>query len=184
MRQRAKVVPRARGRVLEIGMGTGLNLSVYDRAQVRALAGLEPSVALRARAVARAQALGLQLDFLGLDGQDIPAPDHAYDTVVTTFTLCTIPDASRALAEMRRVLAPDGQLLFAEHGRAPDAGVARWQRRLNGAWRAIAGGCNLDREIPRLIRDAGFRIAEIDALYLPGPKLLTYNYWGVALPTT
>jgi ubiquinone/menaquinone biosynthesis C-methylase UbiE len=182
MRQRAKVVPRARGRVLEIGIGSGLNLGVYDRAHVGTLCGLEPSEGLRTRAAARARQLGIALDFVGLDGQDIPAADHTFDTVVTTFTLCSIPDASRALREMRRVLRPDGQLLFAEHGVAPDASVARWQHRLNGAWRTLAGGCNMNRDIPALIRGAGFRPTELDALYLPGPKVLTYNYWGVAVP--
>ena len=181
-RQREKVVPRARGRVLEVGMGSGLNLAVYDRARVGAIAALEPSLALREVARSRAAERGLTVDFIGLDGEQIPADDRSFDTVVTTFTLCSIPDAPRALAEMRRVLKPDGQLLFAEHGVSPDVGIARWQHRVNGVWRVISGGCNLDRPIPDLIRSAGFRIAELDALYLPGPKLLTYNYWGAAVP--
>jgi len=183
-RQRERVVPRARGRVLEVGMGSGLNLAVYDRAHVSTIAALEPSLALREVARSRAAERGLSVDFIGLDGEQIPADDHAFDTVVSTYTLCSIPDAPRALAEMRRVLKPDGQLLFAEHGVSPDVGIARWQHRVNGVWRVISGGCNMDRAIPDLIRGAGFRIAELDALYLPGPKLLTYNYWGSAVPVS
>src|SRR5690606_23273934 len=106
-----------------------------------------------------------------------PLADGSVDTVLTTYTLCTIPDVARALREMRRVLAPGGVLLFSEHGRAPGPGVVRWQNRLNGMWSAIAGGCNLNRAIDSLLRDAGFAI-EVETMYLPGPRLATFNYWG------
>ena len=180
-RQRAKVVPRATGRVLEVGLGSGLNLPVYDPRQVAKVWALEPSEALQDRARRRAAAAGIAVEFIGLTGEQIPAADASFDTVVSTFTLCSIPDAARALGEMRRVLAPGGALLFAEHGSAPDAGVARWQARLNPVWRVLSGGCNMDRRIPELIRAAGFCLDELETMYLPGPKVLTFNYWGRAV---
>src|SRR3569832_2370886 len=134
MRQRAKVVPLAQGRVLEIGIGSGLNLSFYDRGRIAKLWGLEPSEELRRIARERARAAGMDVEFLGLPGEQIPLEDGSVDTVVTTYTLCTIPDVARALGEMRRVLVPGGTMLFSEHGRAPDVGVARWQDRLDCVW--------------------------------------------------
>lgn len=181
MRQRRKVVPLAYGRVLEIGIGSGLNLEFYDRSRVEHLWGLEPSPEMRKLAAARARELGIDVEFLDLPGEHIPLADGSVDTVLTTYTLCTIPDVARALREMRRVLAPGGVLLFSEHGRAPDPGVVRWQNRLNGMWSAIAGGCNLNRAIDSLLRDAGFAI-EVETMYLPGPRLFTFNYWGRAKP--
>src|SRR5690554_4682018 len=158
MRQRRKVVPLTYGRVLEIGIGSGRNLEFYDRSRVEHLWGLEPSPEMRKLAAARARELGIDVEFLDLPGEHIPLADGSVDTVLTTYTLCTIPDVARALREMRRVLAPGGVLLFSEHGRAPDPGVVRWQNRLNGMWSAIAGGCNLNRAIDSLLRDAGFAI--------------------------
>ncbi|HEY8514320.1 MAG TPA: class I SAM-dependent methyltransferase [Candidatus Binatia bacterium] len=181
MRQRRKVVPLAYGRVLEIGIGSGRNLEFYDRSRVEHLWGLEPSPEMRKLAAARARELGIDVEFLDLPGEHIPLADGSVDTVLTTYTLCTIPDVARALREMRRVLAPGGVLLFSEHGRAPDPGVVRWQNRLNGMWSAIAGGCNLNRAIDSLLRDAGFAI-EVETMYLPGPRLFTFNYWGRAKP--
>jgi ubiquinone/menaquinone biosynthesis C-methylase UbiE len=182
MRQRGKIVPAARGRVLEVGIGTGLNLSFYDHEKVEKVWGLDPSGDLRDRAARRAADAGLDVEFMGLSGEEIPVDDASFDTVVITYTLCTIPDAPRALGEMRRVLKPEGRLLFCEHGEAPDPDVARWQRRLNPAWRKISGGCNLDRKVPALVEDAGFAIEGLETMYLPGIKILTYNYWGAATP--
>lgn len=181
-RQRAKVVPRARGRVLEIGIGSGLNLPFYDRSRVEALVGIEPAAELRALATVRARESGLDCRLLDASAEDIPLDDRSVDTVVTTYTLCTIPDAPRALAEMRRVLRPGGELLFSEHGRAPDASVRRWQDRLNPLWRRIGGGCNLNRQIDALVRDAGFSIAGVDSMYVPGPRPMTFTTWGAATP--
>jgi len=178
--QRQKVVPQARGRVLEIGIGSGLNLAFYDRGRVAKLWGLEPSEALRRIAHERARAAGIEVEFLGLPGEQIPLEDASVDTVVTTYTLCTIPGVERALGEMRRVLVPGGSLLFSEHGRAPDAGVARWQDRLDRIWGQVAGGCHLNRAIADLIGNAGFRMAEADTMYVPGPRPFTYTYWGRA----
>jgi ubiquinone/menaquinone biosynthesis C-methylase UbiE len=182
MRQRAKVVPLARGRVLEIGLGSGLNLAFYDKGKLEKLFGLEPSAELRAIAAGRAREASLDVEFVGLRGEEIPLDDASVDSVVITYTLCTIPDVDRALREMRRVLRPQGELLFSEHGRAPDAGVRRWQDRLNPLWRRIAGGCNLNRPIDELLRDASFTLGQLDSMYLPGPRPLTFNYWGSARP--
>ena len=178
--QRSKVVPQASGRVLEIGMGSGLNLAFYDRGRVAKLWGLEPSEELRSIARERAKEAGMDIEFLGVPGEQIPLDDASVDTVVTTYTLCTIPGVERALGEMHRVLAPGGTMLFSEHGRAPDAGVARWQDRLNRVWGHVSGGCNLNREIPELIRSAGFRVDALDSKYVPGPRPFTYTYWGRA----
>lgn len=181
-RQRAIVVPQAAGRVLEIGIGTGLNLAHYDRGRVTRLCALEPASQMHRLARRRARRQGWALDLLTAVAESIPAPDASFDTVVTTFTLCTIPEPEKALREMRRVLAPTGVLLFCEHGLAPDAAVRRWQRRLNRYWRPLAGGCNMDRAIPDLLRGAGFTVDGLQERYLPGPRVLTYNYWGAARP--
>jgi ubiquinone/menaquinone biosynthesis C-methylase UbiE len=182
MRQRAKVVPEATGRVLEIGIGSGLNLALYDRDRVEAIIGLDPSSELREMARTRAREAGLDVEWIPLGGESIPLSDASVDTVVSTYTMCTIPGIERALAEMRRVLRPGGRLLFSEHGRAPDEGVRRWQDRLNPLWRRIGGGCNLNRPIDVLIRDAGFDLSRLDTMYVPGPRPMTWTYWGSATP--
>jgi ubiquinone/menaquinone biosynthesis C-methylase UbiE len=147
---------------------------------VTKLWGLDPSEELRRIARERAEEAGIEVEFLGLPGEQIPLDAGSVDTVVSTYTMCTIPDVARALGEVRRVLVPNGVLLFSEHGRAPDAGVARWQDRLNGVWGKIAGGCNLNRAIPDVVRDAGFRIDALAQMYVPGPRPFTYTYWGRA----
>jgi len=181
--QRRLVVPGARGRVLEIGFGSGLNLPHYDRSRVEWIWALEPSPQMRDLAAPRVAASGLDVRMLDLPGEVLPLPDHSVDTVVVTFTLCTIPDAAAALGQMRRVLRPDGKLLFCEHGAAPDAGVRRWQDRLNGVWGKFAGGCHLNREIAPLIQSAGFRLDDVRSGYLPRtPHFAGYNTWGSARP--
>ncbi len=181
-KQRQKVVPRARGVVLEVGFGTGLNLPYYDVAAVTRLYALEPSRETRKLAARRVAASALAIEFLDLPGEDIPLEPACVDTVVVTYTLCTIADVGRALEGMRRVLKPEGRLLFSEHGLAPDAGVARWQNRLAGVWSALSGGCRLNRPIDRLITDAGFVPESLESAYLPGPKFASYHYWGAARP--
>lgn len=181
MRQRAKVVPLAHGRVLEIGSGAGHNIPYYDGAKVDMLYALEPSDEMRALAADRVSKAPFKVEFIDLPGENIPLEDKSVDTVVTTFTLCTIPDTLTALRGMLRVLRPDGQLLFCEHGIAPDAPVAAWQNRINPFWKPIGGGCNINRAIPALIEAAGFKIHDLQTMYLPGtPRIMAYNYWGSA----
>lgn len=180
MRQRAKVVPLAHGRVLEVGIGSGLNLSFYDKAKVDKVLGLDPSPELQVMARRRAAEAGVEVDWLALSSERIPLPDDSIDSIVITYTMCTIPDVHSALLEMRRVMKPGARMHFSEHGLAPDASVRKWQNRLNGAWGRIAGGCNINRDVPGLLEKAGFHIDEIDTMYLPGPRPLTHNYWGSA----
>lgn len=180
-RQRARIVPQARGRVLEIGMGSGLNLPHYNPENVELVWGLEPSGAMRRKAAGPVQAAPFDVRWLDFPGEQIPLEANSADTVVLTYTLCTIPDWRRALEQMRRVLKPDGTLLFCEHGEAPDARVRQWQQRINPAWRQIAGGCNINRPISELIEQGGFAIQRIETGYLPmTPRFLGFNYWGGA----
>lgn len=181
-RQREKVVPRAHGRVLEVGIGTGLNMRHYDKSRVSAIVGLDPALALHRIAAKRIARSGLAVELRGLSAETIPMADATFDTVVVTYTLCTIPDPVAALKEMRRVLKPQGRLLFCEHGRAPDASVRRWQERLQPYWGPVAGGCQLGRDIPALLRAAGFECPWLESAYVPGPRFAAYNFWGEAAP--
>ena len=180
MRQREKLVPLASGRVLEVGMGSGLNLPFYDARRVTKIWGLEPSPEMSKMASAAVEAVAFDVEFVSAGGEQIPLDSESFDTVLMTFTLCTIPDAERALREIARVLKRGGQLLFCEHGAAPDAGVRRWQNRINPLWRRLAGGCHLNRDIPGLIRRGGFEITRMDTMYIPGWRPASFNYWGAA----
>lgn len=180
-RFRARVIPQATGRVLEIGIGSGLNLPFYS-AGVEQLFALEPSPELRRMAGRRTKDTRLTVEFLDRSAEEIPLERGSVDTVVTTWTLCTIPDASRALQEMKRVLKPSGALLFVEHGLAPDAGVRAWQHRLNPLWNRIGCGCNLNRKIDDLVAQAGFRIVDLQTEYAKGPKPMSFIYCGRARP--
>ncbi|WP_346837867.1 class I SAM-dependent methyltransferase [Microbulbifer sp. SAOS-129_SWC] len=178
--QRQQVVPQAHGRVLEIGFGSGLNLPYYDRGRVEFVWGLEPSAGMRRRAQDNLARSPIEVRWLDLPSEEIPLEDDSVDTVLLTYTLCTIPDWQRALAEMRRVLKPGGELIFSEHGLAPDPGVERWQRRLNPYWSRLFGGCNLDRPIDRYIAQSGFDIGTLDTGYILAMKFAGFNYWGSA----
>ncbi len=179
-KQREAIVPLAEGEVLEIGFGGGLNLPFYDERKVRKVWALEPSAGMRKQARPRVAATNLEVELIDLPAETIPLEASSVDTVLMTYTLCTIPDAVAALDEMRRVLKPGGSLLFCEHGLAPEPGVSRWQRRMNPAWQRIAGGCNMDRDIPDLIEKGGFRIAADHRGYIPGVRMFCYNYRGLA----
>ena len=181
-RQREKVVPRAEGRVLEVGMGSGLNIPFYDADKVDLLWGLEPSEGMRRKARPRIESAPFELRLLDLPAEEIPLEDDSTDTAVLTYALCTIDRWKVALEQMRRVLKPGGRLLFSEHGRAPDAAVRRWQDRLDAPWSMIAGGCHLNRDIPGMLRDGGFDIRQLETMYLPStPKPVGFTYWGYAV---
>ena len=180
MRQREKLVPLASGRVLEVGMGSGLNLPFYDARRVTKVWGLEPSPEMSKMASAAVEAVAFDVEFVSAGGEQIPLDSESFDTALMTFTLCTIPDAERALREIARVLKQGGQLLFCEHGAAPDAGIRRWQNRIDPLWRRLAGGCHLNRDIPGLIRRGGFEITRMDTMYIPGWRPASFNYWGAA----
>jgi ubiquinone/menaquinone biosynthesis C-methylase UbiE len=178
---RERVVSRAEGRVLEIGIGSGLNLPFYGK-RVEQLFGLEPAGRLLTMAQSRAARLRRSVTFVAAPAEAIPLDDHSIDTVVTTWTLCSIPDAMTALHEMRRVLRAEGQLLFIEHGLAPEASVQHWQDRLTPLWSKIGGGCHLNRPIRTLIENAGFAVTELDTGYIKGPRPMTFLYQGRAEP--
>lgn len=180
MMQRTKVIPAATGRVLEIGVGSGLNFSFYEGQRVERLWALEPSPELARKAQQAAEALPFPVTMIDLPGEEIPLDDDSVDTVVLTYTLCTIPDPLAALGQMGRVLRPGGSLLFCEHGAAPDADVRRWQDRLDPLWGRFAGGCHLNRDIPELLRQGGFRVAQLETMYIPGWRPGCFNYWGRA----
>ncbi len=182
MKQREKVVPLAEGRVLEIGVGAGHNFAFYDPAKVEKLWALEPAEEMRALARPHAEKLSFEVDFLDLPGEDIPLDDNSADTIMITYTMCTIPDAVKALHGMRRVLKPGGRMIFCEHGKAPDEAILKWQNRLNPIWKKLGGGCNMNRDIPAIILEGGFQCEKMEEGYLPNSaKILSYNYWGHAV---
>jgi len=181
MKQREKVVPLAEGEVLEIGVGGGLNFRYYDSGKVHKVWGLEPSEGMRKLARKQLEGSNLEVEMIDLPGEEIPLDANSVDTVLVTYTLCTIPDAQRALRGMQRVLRPGGKLLFCEHGVAPDVGVRKWQDRLNPSWRRLAGGCSMNLDIPGLLESSGFRVVVDERMYIPGAKILSYNYWGSAV---
>jgi ubiquinone/menaquinone biosynthesis C-methylase UbiE len=181
MPYRERVIGAAEGRVIEIGVGSGLNLPLY-RPPVKEILALEPAPKLVA--IARcAPHPSIPVRFIEASAEAIPLDDHSVDTVVTTWTMCSIPQAATALGEMRRVLRPGGKLLFVEHGLAPDESVRRWQERLTPAWRCISGGCHLNRPIPTMIEGAGFRVDRLETGYMPGPKPMAFIYEGSAGPS-
>jgi ubiquinone/menaquinone biosynthesis C-methylase UbiE len=178
---RERTAGAAEGRVLDIGIGSGLNLPFYAR-QAREIFGLDPSLTLLARAQSKALRTQTAVHLLEGSAERIPLADHSIDTVVMTWTGCSIPEICAALEEMRRVLRAGGRLLFVEHGRAPDPGVARWQDRLDPFWQRFSGGCHLNRKIDDLLSDAGFQVGRLATGYIPGPKIMTFFYEGAAMP--
>jgi SAM-dependent methyltransferase len=179
--QRRKVVPKAAGKVLELGIGGGMNLIHYDAAQVASVSGVDPSAELRAIARKAPRAEGLEVDIQDGTAEALPYPDASFDCVVCTFTLCSVASPPAALAEARRVLKPGGRFLFCEHGLSPDPKVAGWQRFIEPLWKRLAGGCHLTRPVAASITAAGFALTELNSMYLPStPKSVGWNEWGEA----
>ena len=179
-KQREKIVPLAEGVVLEIGIGSGQNLPHYDASKVTKIIGVDPDDHIWKRSEKRRTACPIDIERIGLSGEDIPLDTNIADSVVITYSLCTIPDPVKALREMTRILKPGGQILFSEHGKAPDAKVHRWQNRIDPLWKKIAGGCHSGRDIPALFHQADLKLLDLQEMYIPGPKVLGYNYWGAA----
>ena len=180
-RYRPRIPPLATGRVLEVGIGSGLNLPYYSR-DVTGVVGLEPSGFLRSQAAEAARLAPFPVELLAAGAESIPLDSSSVDTVVSTWTLCSIPDLDAALGEIRRVLRPGGRLLFFEHGRAPDPAVSRWQDRLAPLFRGLAG-CNPNRQIDTSITGAGFRMVDIERTYLDGPRFISWHFIGQAVTT-
>ena len=178
-RQRKKVVPLARGRVLEIGIGTGLNLGFYDPEKVDHVWGLDPSAAMWK--MAETAGAKFDVEFLQASAERIPLDDGSADTILVTYTLCSVTNVVEALIDMRRVLKPGGELVFCEHGAALDENVRKWQDRLNPFWSKLAGGCNLNRSMPTLLEQGGFKVRTMDTMFLPVWKPAAFNYWGTAV---
>ena len=179
--QRNKVVPHAKGKILEIGIGSGINIPFYQKTQIEKLYGLDPSKELNHMALKVANKNGLDVEFLLSGAEEIKLPSNSIDTILVTYTLCTIPDLNSSMSEMKRVLKDDGNFLFCEHGIAPDQDVVKWQNRINPIWGKLFGGCSINRNIPNIIQNSGFKINELNQMYLPStPKIVGYNYWGHA----
>jgi ubiquinone/menaquinone biosynthesis C-methylase UbiE len=182
MKQREKIVPRAHGRVLEVGVGSGLNFGYYDPSRTEMLYALDPSEEMWTIAKKAFPEIPVETEFIKGYAEAIPLDDHSIDSIVITYTLCSIADLDSTFSEFRRVLRPDGDLIFCEHGVAPDKSVRQWQNRINPLWRRLGGGCNLNRNIPEIITRRGFRLENLDTMYIPGWKPVSFNYWGVARP--
>jgi ubiquinone/menaquinone biosynthesis C-methylase UbiE len=181
MKQRSKIVPLAKGNVLEIAIGSGLNLSFYNDKKVKSVTGLEPSNEIWELNKHKIDNLKFEFKFVNAYAEEIPLKNNSFDSVVITYALCTIKNTQKALTEIKRVLKPKGNLLFCEHGIAPDKNVKYWQNTINPFWKKIGGGCNLNKDIPKIISDNGFKIVELNKMYIPGWKPGSYNYWGVAV---
>ena len=179
---RMEYVPLAKGRILEVGMGSGLNLPYYDPAKVKKIWGLDPSVQLMKIAKKKAAKAPFPVEFIERSGEDIPIDNKSMDTVLVTYSLCSIPDILKALNEMNRVLKPGGMLIFCEHGKAPDKVIMKWQDRINPTWTKISGGCHINRNIIRLVRENGFKIIKSESKYSSPFKLISFNYRGIAVP--
>ncbi|MEN8187033.1 MAG: class I SAM-dependent methyltransferase [Bacteroidota bacterium] len=180
MYQRRKIIPKAFGDVLEIGIGSGLNLNFYDAEKVESLIGIDPSVEIWDLNKNEINELNFDFSFVKAFAEELPFKNNEFDTIVITYSLCTIKDPQKALSEFKRVMKDAGNLLFCEHGIAPDDSVRYWQNTINPVWKRVGGGCNLNKDIPKMIRENGFRITQLDTMYIPGWKPASYNYWGIA----
>ena len=181
MKQREKIIPNAKGKVLEVGIGSGLNLSFYDPDKVTELVGIDPSLELWEKRQP-VKDLGFHYEFIKGVAEDMPFGKDNFDTIVITYTLCSIPDFQSALESLRKVLKPNGKFLFCEHGKAPDKSVLLTQNAINPIWKLIGGGCNINRDIPSIINGNGFKILNLETMYVPGWKPVSFNFWGEAKP--
>jgi len=181
MKQREKIIPNAKGKVLEVGIGSGLNLSFYDPAKVTELVGIDPSLELWEKRQP-IKDLGFHYEFINSVAEDMPFGKDSFDTIVITYTLCSIPDFQSALESLRKVLKPSGKFLFCEHGKAPDKSVLLTQNAINPIWKLIGGGCNINRDIPSIINGNGFEILTLETMYVQGWKPVSFNFWGEAKP--
>ena len=181
MKQREKIIPNAKGKVLEVGIGSGLNLSFYDPDKVTELVGIDPSLELWEKRQP-VKDLGFHYEFIKGVAEDMPFGKDNFDTIVITYTLCSIPDFQSALESLRKVLKPNGKFLFCEHGKAPDKSVLLTQNAINPIWKLIGGGCNINRDIPSIINGNGFKILTLETMYVPGWKPVSFNFWGEAKP--
>ena len=179
--QRKEIIPLAYGCVVELGMGSGLNLPYYDPKRVNQLWGVEPSLGMYEKARPNLINSSIPVEWLNVPAEELPLENASVDTAVLTYTLCSIQNWKAVLAQVKRVLKPDGILLFSEHGLAPDSRVAKWQNRLNPLWKTFAGGCHLNRSVPDCLAASGFRIDSLETSYLlDTPKILGFNYRGIA----
>jgi len=178
--QRTKIVPLAKGDVLEIGIGSGLNLPYYNSEIIDSLTAIDPSNEIWQLNKNNIDRLKFDFKFINAFAEEIPLANSTIDSVVITYALCTIKDSEKALAEIKRVLRPKGRLLFCEHGMAPDHKTKYWQNTINPLWKRVGGGCNLNRDIPKLISENGFEILDLEKMYIPGWKPASFNYWGIA----
>ena len=180
MIQRKKILPFASGKIVEIGIGSGLNLPLYDGQQVENIIGVDSSESMLQLAEKHISNSNFPVQLVNASAENIPVVSDFADTIVTTYTLCSISDIPSVFEEIRRILKPGGKFIFCEHGLAPDRNVQKWQNRLNPMWRKFGGGCNLNRNIPELIRQCSFDISSLNSMYIPGPRIASYNYWGIA----
>jgi ubiquinone/menaquinone biosynthesis C-methylase UbiE len=179
-KQRKKIIPKAIGRVLEIGIGSGLNFKYYNQSKVSEVFAVEPDSILLNKAKINAQKNNISLNIQNISAEKLPFENNMFDTIISTYTMCSISNLSMALTEIKRVIKSNGKLIFSEHGKAPDGNIYRWQKRLNPIQKRIAGGCQLDVNIPIVIENSGFELSELNSMYIPGPKFLSYHYWGSA----
>ena len=179
--QRNKIVPNAKGDILEVGIGSGLNIPYYDPKKINKIIGLDPSEELNEMAKENAAKSDINIDILIAGAEEIPLPSNSIDTVLITYTLCTIPNLADSLKEIKRVMKNDAEMIFCEHGIAPDLRIQNWQNKINPLWGKLFGGCNINRDIPKILVNSEFKIQTLEQMYLPStPKIVGYNYWGEA----
>lgn len=179
-KQREKIIPLANGNVLEIGIGSGLNLPFYDKVNVKHLTAIDPYIEIWNENKFDVNGLPFDFKFIKTSAEDIPMDNNSFDYVVITYTLCSIPDTTKAFEEIKRVLKDNGQLLFCEHGKAPDKTIQKWQNFINPIWKRLGGGCTLNKDIPTIIENNGLKINKMETMYIPGWKPASFNYWGSA----